>query len=100
MTDKTTNFDEWLDAVDPSLPSDTYALHEAIDGETSFAQFEAKRASNGVVVVHCDGLALDLLLVSDHAKATILNLICARYVEAGMSIHSWYGMHKMMESDD
>lgn len=96
----TTNFDEWLDNVDPSYYTDTYALHEAVDRETEFCGFKAVRAPNGSLIVTDPEHVQTLILVSDEAKHAFLNLICARYVEAGMDIGAWYAMNHANESDN
>ncbi|WP_370679392.1 hypothetical protein [Comamonas sp. GB3 AK4-5] len=96
----TTNFDSWLDEINISDPADVYALHTAIDGETWFASFEAKRAPNGKLIVTAPGESTALVLVSDHAKESFLNLLCAQYVEGGMGIGAWYAMHQGLSSDD
>jgi hypothetical protein len=95
----TTTFDDWLDEVDPSHYADAYALHEAVDRETSFAQFDVKRAANGALIVSAPG-ATSLVLISDSAKEAFLRLICGRYVEGGMDIGAWYGMNRGLDSDD
>lgn len=95
----TTTFDEWLDEVDPSYYADAYALHEAVDRETSFAQFEAKRAANGALIVTAPG-ATSLVLISESAKEAFLRLLCGRYVEGGMDIGAWYVMNHSNESDN
>lgn len=35
-----TSFDEWLDGAVQTDVEDVYALHEAVDGETEFAQYK------------------------------------------------------------
>lgn len=96
----TTNFDEWLDNVDPSYYTDTYALHEAVDGETEFAGFNAVRAANGSLIVTDPTNVQTLVLISETAKQAFLNLICARYVEGGMDIGAWYAMNQANDSDN
>lgn len=99
MSGSTTSFDEWLDQVNLNYYADVYALHQAIEGETSFASYTAVRAPNGWLVVTAPSVATKLVLNSEKAKKALLDLICARHVEPGMQIDAWYGMEHQNESD-
>ena len=95
----TTNFDDWLDEVDPSHYADAFALHQAVSSVSSFAAFDAKRANNGSIIVSAPN-STDLVLVSDEARTAFLKLIHVRFVEAGMDIGAWYAMNQANEKDD
>lgn len=99
MSRSTTNFDGWLDEVNLDNYADVYALHETIEGETSFASFKAERAPNGKLIVTAPGVDNTLVLTSEKAKHALIDLICARHVEPGMQIGAWYAMHHHNESE-
>ncbi|MCK1794288.1 hypothetical protein [Pseudomonas violetae] len=97
-----TDFDEWLDGAVPSdMVEDVYALYEAVDGETEFAQYKAVRAANGQLLVSYGEGSDWLRLATNDAKEGFLRRIGGRYVaEGGMSVGAWYIMHQSMASDD
>ncbi|NWE43574.1 hypothetical protein HX875_29130 [Pseudomonas yamanorum] len=96
-----TDFDEWLDGAVPSdMVEDVYALYEAVDGETEFAQYKAVRAANGQLLVSYGEGSDWLRLATNDAKEGFLRRIGGRYVgEGGMSVAAWYIMHQGMASD-
>jgi hypothetical protein len=96
-----TDFDEWLDgAVATDLVEDVYALYEAVDGETGFAQYKAERAANGQLFVSYGDDSPWLRLSTNEAKEGFLRRIGGRYVGEGcMDVGAWYVMQMGLASD-
>lgn len=95
-----TDFDEWLDGAVQTDVEDVYALHEAVDGETEFAQYKAERAPNGQLLVSYGDDSPWLRLSTEEAKQGFLRRLGGRYVGEGyMDIGAWYVMHKGLASD-
>lgn len=95
-----TDFDEWLDDAVQSEVEDVYALNEAVDGETEFAQYKAERAPNGQLFVSYGEDSPWLRLPTEAAKQGFLRRLGGRYVgKGGMDIGAWYVMHMGLASD-
>ena len=95
-----TNFDEWLDEACDGSPADVYALHEAVNGETDFAQYHCTPTANGQWIVSCHGAENQLRLVTTTARETFPCCLHGRYVEGGMPVGTWYAMHHALDKDD
>lgn len=96
-----TDFDEWLDvAVATDLVEDVYALYEAVEGETEFAQYKAERAVNGQLFVSYGADSPWLRLSTNEAKEGFLRRIGGRYIGEGcMDVGAWYVMQMGLASD-
>ncbi len=73
-----TDFDEWLDGAVQTDVEDVYALHEAVDGETEFAQYKAERAPNGQLLVSYGDDSPWLRLSTEEAKQGFLRRLGGR----------------------
>lgn len=95
-----TNFDEWLDEACAGSPEDVYALHEAVSGETNFAQYRCEPTANDQWIVSCRGAENRLRLATATAREAFLRCLGGRYVEGGMHVGTWYAMHHALAKDD
>ncbi len=95
-----TDFDEWLDGAVQSEVEDVYALHEAVNGETEFAQYKAQRALNGQLFLSYGDDSPWLKLPTEASIQGFLRRLGGRYVGEGcMDIGAWYVMQKGLASD-
>lgn len=98
---KITDFEAWLDQVDPEGHEEVYSLYRSVADATQIGLFESKPAKGGKgLIVYKDHIDDYLLLASDKAKSAFLNEIEKRYVDNDMNIEGWYEFHRSMAKND
>ncbi|MFZ6731203.1 hypothetical protein ACO0LG_04685 [Undibacterium sp. Ji42W] len=95
----TSNFDEWLDAVDPCDAANVAGLVDAVERECDFSGFKAERAKNGKLFVTAHGIDLKLILLSEDAEKAFVRYIHGRYVPDGMDARVYAAVEHHNDSD-
>ena len=95
----TTNFDEWLDAVNPCDAANVTGLVEALKDECEFSGFKAERAANGKLIVSAGRLKLQLVLVSKKVEEAFIRCIHGRYVPGGMEVSVYAAIEHFNDHD-
>ena len=107
MTEKTTDFDVWLDNVDPVLEDhdDVFSLCNAIvtctseNPEQDYGEFKCI-LKNGKKTVTCSNYEVQLILVSDEAEICFIGIVEKRYCGEDMTYLAWYDYCRQMAKPD
>lgn len=97
----TTDFNSWLFChVIPTDYIDVYDCYMAIHDKEGNYRFDVKNnVEQGKLFVTPVGSDDTLMIASEKARQTILNMIEGKYCD-GMDIESYYAFHEAMERDD
>jgi len=92
-----TDFDAWLDSVDPDDYKEVYCLYKSVEECEEWGMYSTSE-NNGKLFVK-GPVGDTLMLASEKAKKTFLNILEDRYCDDGMDIESWYGFMRAMKND-
>jgi hypothetical protein len=98
----TTNFKEWLTAVEPEDHREAYALYKTVDDCASFGIYEVKPARGGsdrwiLSALHSSHT---LLLASNDARETFIMHLTTTYGDRDLDMESWYAFQCAMAKED
>lgn len=101
---KTTNYEEWLQNVQPQGPEEVFDLYSSVGNfEGSGRFYTTKNVTNDgyEYIVRADGVEDDLFLDSDEAKFAFLAHLKTNYTDAGENdIDGWYELKKELGRTD
>lgn len=93
-----TDFNKWLNEVDPDNHEEIYALYRAVIDIDQNGMYECS-VNNGKYFVKGDHTINTLTLASEKAYSAFLKEINARFELEG-DIEGWYGFKRAMAKDD
>lgn len=97
-----TDFQKWLEGVEPEDHNEVYALYKAVQECSSYGIYEVKpaRGQEGRWIVTAKHVNQPLLLNSEEARKTFLNLIARKYTDGELDMESWHSYKCALIKDD
>ena len=92
----TTDFESWLDQIEPDGTEEIYALYETVSNEDSYGIFEVSKNGNQLIIK--SGCGSDILIASKKAKLLFLEIIRERYMSNTDDAECWYGFQRNMDN--
>lgn len=95
----TTDFEEWIEAVDPDDYEEIYALYNVVKDEEGEMGFSCSRKGEQLFITYSQykGPNETLLISSEKAKEYFLKWYEKKFCKE-MDIESWYGMERAMHN--
>ena len=93
----TTDFEAWLEQASPDTTEEAYALYESVQSEEGNGFWEVTRRGDQLVlsIGHVEEA---LIIASESAKSTFLNLVRELYMDNTDDVESWYGYQRNMDN--
>jgi hypothetical protein len=96
----TTDFDQWLDFVQPENYEDVYNLYQSVINCDAFGIYTVIAKGSEQWIVRAENEEESLFLASRAARDAFLNHIERLYCDGGMNIEGWFYFNHSQSKDD
>jgi hypothetical protein len=90
----TTNFEEWLEQVDPNH-HEVWAIYQTVVHEESNIPFKLSKKGDTLFIEYPEAGSL---MITAKGNNTFLRILEEKYCE-GMDVESWYGLECALENE-